>query len=81
MSKPLRDEINDAIVRYLENKLQTGEPVNTAAMAYEMAQCIVDMIMKQHSQNQALLLAMTILSLGDGYLRNRDLLKIEEPGN
>jgi hypothetical protein len=42
MQKPLREEINDTVVRYLEHKLQTGGPVNVAAMAHEMALSIVD---------------------------------------
>jgi hypothetical protein len=46
----------DTVVKYLEQKIQTGGPVNVAAIANEMAHCIVDMIMEQQEQNQAALL-------------------------
>src|ERR1700735_3430861 len=37
MPKPLREEINDVVERYLEHKLRTGEPVDVLGMAHEMA--------------------------------------------
>jgi hypothetical protein len=43
MPKPLREEINDVVERYLEHKLRTGEPVDVPGMAHEMAQSVVDM--------------------------------------
>jgi DNA-binding protein Fis len=67
MQKPLREQVNDTVVRYL----QTGEPMNVAAMAQAMAQCIVDMIMEQREENQAPLLATAIVTLGDEYLQRR----------
>jgi hypothetical protein len=38
MPKVLRDEINEAVTRYLEHKLQTNSADDVAAMAREMAQ-------------------------------------------
>jgi DNA-binding protein Fis len=81
MQKPLREAINDVVVKYLKHKLQTGEPVNVAAVANEMARCIVDMIMVQQEQNQAALLATTIVTLGDEYLHRRGLIQIERRDN
>jgi DNA-binding protein Fis len=69
--RSLREQVNDTVVRYLEHELQTGEPVNVAAMAQAMAQCIVDMIMEQREENQAPLLATAIVTLGDEYLQRR----------
>jgi hypothetical protein len=36
MKKTLRDAINDAVVEYLEHKIQTDESVNVVAMANEI---------------------------------------------
>ena len=46
MPKQLREEINDVVVKYLEHKLQTDNPVNVVAMANEMVQSLVDVIMR-----------------------------------
>jgi DNA-binding protein Fis len=81
MQKPLREEINDVMVKYLKHKLQAGEPVNVAALAYEMALSIIDMIMEQQEQNQAPLLATTIVTLGDEYLQRRGLIQTERRDN
>ena len=74
MPKPLREEINDAVVRYLEHKLQTGDTVNVPDMAVQMAQCLVDMVMEQSEEQQAPLLAQIITTLGDEDLHRRGLI-------
>jgi hypothetical protein len=38
MKNGLRKEINDVVVKYLKRKLRTGEPIDVAEMADEMAQ-------------------------------------------
>ena len=81
MQRPLREAINDVVVTYLEHKLQTGEPVNVAAMACEMAESIVDMVVEQQEPNQAPLLATTIAALGDEYLQRRGLIETERRDN
>jgi DNA-binding protein Fis len=47
MQKPLREEINDVVVKYLEHKFETGGTVDVAEMAHELAQSLIDMIMEQ----------------------------------
>ena len=47
MSKPLRVGINEVVVSYLETRLATGEKIDVAAMTFEIAQCLVDVIMEQ----------------------------------
>ena len=79
MRNDLRESINDVVVKYLERKLQTEEPVDAANMAHEMAQSIVDMIMEQEERHQAPLLASTIASLGDEYLQRRGLVQTGRP--
>jgi hypothetical protein len=74
MTKRLRDQINDLVVAFLREKLRTGEVVNTPDMAGEMAKSIVDMILQQDEDDQAPLLAGTIATLGEFYLRERGLL-------
>jgi hypothetical protein len=71
MPKLLREEINDAMVRYLERRLKTGSDVDVAAMTREMAQSFVDMVMDQDKQIQPLLLAQMIAAMGDEYLQRR----------
>jgi hypothetical protein len=44
MPNPLRKEINDAVVRYLEGKLLAGEGVDVAVVAREMTQSLVDIL-------------------------------------
>ena len=75
MSNHLREAITDLVVQYLEHQLQKDEPVDVPAIAQEMAQSIVDMIMEQEEQHQASLLASTIASLGDEYLQRRGLVQ------
>jgi hypothetical protein len=68
MPKLLREEIDDAVVRYLERKPKTNSAVDVAGMAREMAQSFVDMVMEQDEQIQPLLLAQMIAAMGDEYL-------------
>jgi DNA-binding protein Fis len=81
MLKVLRDEINEAVTRYLENRLQTNSAVDIAAMAREMAQCLIDMVMEQDAQNQPLLLAQIIATLGEEYLQRRGFIPNERRDN
>ena len=46
MPQTLREEINDVVTRYLELNLQTSASVDVAAMAREIAQSFVDMVME-----------------------------------
>lgn len=71
MSKPLRVGINELVVRYLETKLAAGEKIDVAAMTFEMAQCLVDVIMQQEEDGQGTLLAYALTSLGEEYLQRR----------
>jgi DNA-binding protein Fis len=74
MPEPLREAINEAVEKYLERRLESGGPIDVAAMAREMARSIVDMIMEQDDQHQGPLLAETISNLGDEYLQRRGLI-------
>ena len=60
MPQTLREEINDVVTRYLELNLQTNAPVDVAAMAREIAQSFVDMVMEQEERQHAPLLAQMI---------------------
>jgi hypothetical protein len=81
MLKPLREEINDVVVKHLERKLQTGEPINVPDMVIEMTLSLVDMIMEQDDRQQAPLLAQIITSLGDEYLQRCGLVPTERRDN
>ena len=76
MDKPLRDGINEVVVNYLQGKIASGEPIDVAEMAHEMAQSLVDMIMEQEKEHQAPLLASAMASLGDEYLQRCGLLEL-----
>src|SRR5580693_10175767 len=60
MPQTLREEINDVVTRYLELNLQTSASVDVAAMAREIAQSFVDMVMEQEERQHAPLLAQMI---------------------
>jgi hypothetical protein len=74
LSAVLRKEINDVVVKYLEHKLQTDNPVNVVVMANEMVQSLVDVIIELDETQQAPLLASLIATLGDEYLGRRGLI-------
>jgi hypothetical protein len=76
MKNCLREAITELGVEYLEHQRQKDEPVEVPAIAHEMAQSIVDMIMEQEERHQASLLASTIASLGDEYLQRRGLVQM-----
>jgi DNA-binding protein Fis len=78
MKKLLRDQINDTVVDYLQDKLEAGEGIDVAEMAHAMSQSLVDMIMEQDEEHQAPLLASIIVSLGDEYLQRRGLLETSD---
>ena len=46
MPQTLREQINDVVTRFLELNLQTSASVDVAAMAREIAQSFVDMVME-----------------------------------
>jgi nucleoid-associated protein YejK len=71
MQNGLREEINDLVMKYLKRKLRTGEPIDVAEMAHEMAQSFVDMVADQDEEQQAPLLALIMINLGDEYLQRR----------
>jgi hypothetical protein len=62
------------VVRFLERKLKSDSAVDVAAMAREMAQSFMDMVMEQDEQIQPLLLAQMIAAMGDEYLQRRGFL-------
>ena len=78
MKKLFRDQINDTVVGYLQDKLMSGEGIDVAEMAHAMSQSLVDMIMEQDEEHQAPLLASIIVSLGDEYLQRRGLLETSD---
>ena len=81
MPQTLREEINDLVTRYLEHNLQTNASVDVAAMAREIAQSFVDMVMEQEEGQHAPLLAQMITTLGNEYLRRRGLILTEHHDN
>ena len=69
MSKPLREGINEFVIDYMQAKTATGEMIDAAEIAYEMAQSLVDIIMKEEeAEGQALLFALVLAGLGEEYL-------------
>ncbi len=75
MKKPLREGINEVVMDYLQDKMASGETIDVAEMAHEMAQSLVDMIVEQEKEHQAPLLASMIVSLGDEYLHRCGLME------
>ena len=47
MSKPLREGINEFVIDYVQAKTATGEAIDAAEIAYEMAQSLIDIIMNR----------------------------------
>jgi hypothetical protein len=72
----LHDEINNVVIKYLEEKLRTNESVDVVKIAEEMAASVVDMILMQEEQHQSGLLAETIRTLGDLFLKGRGLTQV-----
>ena len=76
MSKPLREGINEFVIDYMQAKTATGEMIDAAEIAYEMAQglvdimaqSLVDIIMKEEAEGRALLFALVLAGLGEEYL-------------
>ena len=81
MSKPLRVGINEVIVSYLETRLAAGEKIDVAAMTFEIAQCLVDVIMEQEEDGQGTLLAYALTSLGEEYLQRRGVFDTKVRGH
>jgi hypothetical protein len=69
MSKPLRARIYEVITSYLQARIATGENVDVAEMAHEIAQSPVDVIMEQEEDGQAALFAFALTTLGEEYLQ------------
>ena len=81
MSKPLRVGINEVVVSYLETRLAAGEKIDVAAMTFEIAQCLVDVIMEQEEDGQGTLLAYALTSLGEEYLQRRGVFDTKVRGH
>jgi hypothetical protein len=81
MLKPLREEINDVVVKYLEQKLQADNPVNVVTMANELVKSIVDIVMELDEDHQAPVLASLMATLGNEYLSRRGLIPTEHRYN
>ena len=45
MSKPLREGISEFVIDYVQAKRATGEAIDAAEIAYEIAQSLIDIIM------------------------------------
>ena len=45
MSKPLREGISEFVMDYVQAKRATGEAIDAAEIAYEIAQSLIDIIM------------------------------------
>jgi hypothetical protein len=81
MSKPLRTGINELVVEHLKDRLATGEEIDAAEMASEIAQSLVDVIMEQEEDGQALLFAFALTSLGEEYLQRRGAFETAPKGH
>ena len=81
MSKPLRVGINELVVSYLKTSLATGEQIDVAAMTHEIVQSLVDVIMKQEEDGQAILFAFALTSLGEEYLQRRGIFDTNPKGH
>jgi hypothetical protein len=68
MSKPLREGINEFVIDYVQAKTATGEAIDAAEIAYEMAQSLIDIIMTEGAEGQASLFALVLAGLGEEYL-------------
>jgi len=64
----LREGINEFVTDYVQSKTATGEAIDHAELAYEMAQSLVDIIMKEETEGRALLFALVLAGLGEEYL-------------
>jgi hypothetical protein len=78
MRELLRGAINEAVEKYLERRLETGDSIDVAAMARAMARSIVDVIMEQGDQRRGPLLAETISTPGDEYRQRRVLVRRDD---
>lgn len=76
MSKPLREGINEFVTDYVQAKTAAGEAIDHAEIAYEMAQSLVDLIMEEKTEGQALLFALVLAGLGEEYLLRSDALDV-----
>jgi hypothetical protein len=65
MNKPLREGINEFLTDYVQGKVAVGEAIDSAELVYEMAQSLVDLIMKEELERQALLFALVLAGLGE----------------
>ena len=81
MSKPLRTGIKELVVDYLKDRLATGEEIDAAEMALEIAQSLVDVIIEQEEEGQAHLFAFTLTSLGEEYLQRRGAFETTPKGH
>jgi hypothetical protein len=68
MSKPLREGISEFVIDYVQAKRATGEAIDAAEIAYEMAQSLIDIIMTEEAEGQASLFALVLAGLGEEYL-------------
>ena len=50
MSKPLREGISEFVIDYVQAKRATGEAIDAAEIAYEMAQSLIDIIMTEEAE-------------------------------
>ena len=60
MSKPLREGISEFVIDYVQAKRATGEAIDAAEIAYEIAQSLIDIIMTEEAEGQASLFALVL---------------------
>lgn len=65
----LHCQINEVVMQFLEEAVKSGGTVDAADVTSMMAESIVDVILQQEGAQQANLLAATVASLGDLFLR------------
>ncbi len=81
MSKPLRAGIHEVITSYLQARIATGEHVDVAEMAHEIAQSLVDVIMQQEDDGQAALFAFALTTVGEEYLQRHGVFDTKPKGH
>jgi hypothetical protein len=65
----LHCQINEVVLQFLEETLQSGGTADAPEITSMMAESIVDVILQQEVGQQANLLAATVASLGELFLR------------
>jgi hypothetical protein len=81
MSKQLHAGIHKVITSYLQARIATGESIDVAEMTQEIAQSLVDVIMRQEEEGQGALFAFALTTLGEEYLQRRGVFDTNPKGH